>query len=454
MSFTYKPEELLPGLIDDTDSGKQLLEWYVFLSNIEYRRRNIIYCDDMITFYRCNFNLDISKLIDELSENNDLPYIKGYIKGLYLHLLMCDKSIICDDESLKKLLLYDYNFLVRISSMMDIIIIGLLYNIVLSKEEYNFNAVKLNYINPPQITEEDIRWGDTRLRYGYEIVNEDYDKEKAFSVSQLTYLAKNPNIDISSYTNVRLLSIKDNLINKTLPIYLTHLILYNVNINDDYVYPETLISMHIHKINTSITFPESLLSLEIDEIRNNTRLILPSKLKSLTAIDVSDFTSKDDGYPLPISLERLDMEEIDEEIKYLVNLKVLFVRSVITYTIPANIEYLYMYNLNINLNSLKKLKYLECHSTDRNIPSNVIYLSINSNYKKVPDSVKYLITDAIVNIPSNVVYFQGSTYPSGRYDQLKIYNAGDISKDVFIYVWGKLRGSRRKTFGKLWGLGK
>lgn len=407
----FKIKELLPGYISNDESGRQLLEWYKFLSDITYNNRKLILLWENPTFntisefFRVNFDINVNDMINKINLDNQKKVMKGCLKFIYLS-LGGETSPVCDKESLSKLLFYDYNFLVRISQIHGVMICELLYMII--KDDTFIKIIpNLDCIPVYNLIIDDI---DEIYTVSKLITNEINDKISSLKLSVYDK-------DIFSYDNIKQLDIYRFAYYDTpiivLPKYLTHLTIKEYYHVANVVYPKTLIYMKIKRLRSDIEFPDSIQELTIDSVSANLRIKLSKELKSLTYHGYYDITS---GSKLPTSLIMLVMTQLDIPIDYLRNLKVLEMTR-LSKKLPYNVKYIKTAILGVDLSYLDKLKYLICDSIDNRvkIPETVVYLNVNYYRGYVPDSVKYLLND-MINKPKHVKFIRNiNNYLEGYY---------------------------------------
>lgn len=411
----YKIRELLPGYIDDTESGRQLLEWYRFVSGITYMNNKVKQFqtsrdyDLVIKFYENKFNIDVSPSSSSLSSPGLSTYYINVIKA-YITLLiesLSTESIVCDAESLNKLLFYDIDFLFRLSNMYDKPIYQILTNVITNTREYDRNMISYEIVTQPEYNDINISDGTDIYIYNGGELPEDIINIKVYK----HYKGTIPN-------HVEYVSIGYLTPNVILPSSLVKLECKYITKN--YILPKSLKYLKINDLRTQITFPENLECLHIGYLEVN--IFLPLNLKALTLF------SSDYRVNLPFSLVYLRVGD-DMSISHLDNLKVLIYDNTGGDIYPSNIKYLYhtaRSRFDHKIRRLKKLKYLiTSYVNDVGPPPTVTYLMITESCKELKDNnVTYLMTNNENSIPINVkfLFYTGpKDINVDKYKDLEVY---------------------------------
>lgn len=426
----YKPEDLVMEYIDDSKSGKDLLKWYKFVSNITYQERSLIgfrhkkndekLYDKICEFYMNNFNIDVSE--EEIRKNlesqghiQEADVNIGRIGAVKYHITMLaftrsSSEPICDNESLKKLLFYDFDFLVRLRNIYGLEIYDIL-NMVIKHDKCKYPSRHLIYVP---------RYISTFANLSHNRISEpDFTQSYCPGTRLSTAIYDNifgtfDNITFLYIMNVTSTIIKDKVtyvFNKyVLPPSLIWLSMSKQTNDVEVIYPKSLRSICLNYVPFNVIYPDYIEELGINIVLYSGKMKLPRNLKSLTCSSLTSFKS------LPISLERIKTDYINTDISHLVNLKVLIfgVYTIPELILPSNIEYLDYTHPNsrtktnldkIEMNHLTKLKFLIVGDMPKNIPKSVEYISCDAYVFTPNTNVKYISSNLNVNyIPNEVRY--------------------------------------------------
>lgn len=303
----YNLEKILPGWLDPA-----LIEWYKFTDTIIYSKRSIMLVDNIIEFFKLNFELTIT--IDDI---NQREYISDV--HIFINILMNVYYKGLDNNSMKKLLFYDVKMLNRFAGMYGLDIQTFIYNVIVNELRPSPNINYLGNISDP-VTTLDIDKYDscTTLNGGlkYLTINECSVGIKPLPKSlKLLRIEKYTYTGISdlSESNIEALYITSCSSNIILPLSLKYL-----NINDD-----------VFKLNNLINLKTFIFGGPI-------------------------FNSK-----LPPNVEYLYLKTCSMDLDYLTKLKALEVKIYnVTYALPKSLKYLTISNRNTTLTIPNHIRYL------------------------------------------------------------------------------------------------
>lgn len=403
----YPILDLLPGYInDDTQEGRNLYEWYHFISNMPKSKNNSS-CSSLgyrlssieeairITpnLYKKYYNINVTK--DDIKE-------RPYLVPLVFKLLNNRHT----SSKLEKLILYDHKMLLRLSNIYfkeisDMIIIVLNNMTVrsrfVSESPFQYTLDNMMFHKGEIRNYYEAKWGPIPNNCKY-LVSDVYPYQLSIPITRLT--------------------LSDTITKRTvLPKTLTYFFMIG-KLDNNVILPNTLEYLNVSVMSSDVRLPSSLINLDCTFI--NQGVILPEKLKTLRTKDNSILK-------LPVSLTALSLMSLTNDISHLINLKTLKFSNIdtnVSERLPLSIEVIFADVLNVDLNYLTNLKALICKSyTIEN--NNVVYLGTNS-YQKVPINVKYYESDnsnSNMVIPNQLLYlYMNSMSYDTDYKNIKVLN--------------------------------
>lgn len=360
----YSVSSLLPGWIDNFDTGSNLFKWYKFLSEIKYTKRdfrngnleNRFIDDNYIKLYKRYFDIDIEKIIQKRwkKDPNEAKLMTKIYKCLINSILdvhmFLNNTLCMDSDSLKKLLSYDISMLRRLCNIYQLSLYDLFKHVI----------------------------------YDNKLIT----KELMYEVMPLDKKMKITSIN-SSITNY-------------IPENITHISFTTVYERDMIVYPRTLKVLIVNNMDYNAYIPNSIEYLNINNVLGRQPLKISSQLKALLV-----YNGKVDITTLPPSLEYLNIKNIDKDIEHLTKLRILITNKLVVKP-PANIEYLSANQVKTDLLHLGSLIAIDTHALDFDIPKSVRHIVAFQINQKLPTTIIYVKYQSmkIEFLPDDIEYIE------------------------------------------------